>query len=145
MSNETTLKIRRLRTFMGSLLSCRVILDGKEISKIANGETAFFSVSPGHHSIFLKGFSGEKTQKIDFDISLGETKVFECGVPFIYSSVLILWLLYLILSRFFLDNSIMFHYLDIGLLSFLVLFFIACIFKPGLCYYLKEVEEPQNS
>ena len=69
------LKIVRDSGYADLIRAYQVLLDGKNIGGIRNGETKDFPVSPGEHLLSLKiDFCGSKT--ITFFVSEGDTVTF---------------------------------------------------------------------
>jgi capsid portal protein len=57
----------------------KVLLDGKTIGAIANGETKSFEVKPGDHSLFLK-IDWARSNKLDFSLSTPQQVIhFKCS------------------------------------------------------------------
>ena len=74
----TLLKINRVSAYADKIRAYHLILDGKKIKKIGNGETVDLVVQPGNHELFLK-IDWCRSNKIAFSISEGQTKTFNCG------------------------------------------------------------------
>jgi uncharacterized membrane protein len=144
MANAATIKIKRTGSFTASIQSLVVYLDGQKIGNISNDETASFTVEQGQHSIFVKGTFGGKTQKIDFHISSGETKDFECGIPLSYNLVFVILFIYIAIDSFVLRHLSIRNYVSIGMFLVFVLFAIYGLLVPGSCYYLKEAYDLQG-
>ncbi|MBP2659368.1 MAG: hypothetical protein H6Q69_2400 [Firmicutes bacterium] len=49
-----TLEVFRESSFVGSLFSYRVFVDGVEVGKLKNGEKKRFQIAPGLHEIYIK-------------------------------------------------------------------------------------------
>jgi hypothetical protein len=75
---ESSIKIKRNKKFVGSLLSYQIILDGEATGYINNNKSISIMVNPGHHFLKLKIHPSSSPQ-IDFDINPGEEIRFECG------------------------------------------------------------------
>ncbi len=73
-----TIKLRRDSGYADRLRAYHIVLDGEKVMKISNGESVEISVQPGRHELFLK-IDWCRSNKIDFVISEGETKVFDGG------------------------------------------------------------------
>ena len=76
--NETVLNITRLKSFISSLRSFTIVVDGKEIGTIKVGETVRLSVEPGNHRIFLK-IDWCRSNIIDFVAKAKTEHNLECG------------------------------------------------------------------
>jgi hypothetical protein len=60
------------------LRSYSVVVDGRKIGKIANGETKSFPIDPGEHTLKLKiAWCGSNT--IHFDADTSQTVDFQCA------------------------------------------------------------------
>ena len=77
-SNMTTVKLKRDSGYADRLRAYHVVLDGKKVMKIGNGESVEISVQPGNHELFIK-IDWYCSNKINFTISEGQTKLFDCG------------------------------------------------------------------
>ena len=74
----TRLKINRVSAYADKIRGYHLVLDGKKVKKIGNGEAVDLLVQPGDHELFLK-IDWCRSNKIVFSISEGQTKTFECG------------------------------------------------------------------
>jgi hypothetical protein len=73
-----TIKICRDSGYADRIRAYHVVLDGKKVMRISNGECVEFPVHPGRHELFLK-IDWCRSNKINFSISEAETRVFDCG------------------------------------------------------------------
>lgn len=55
----------------------RVIVDGGEVGRLGNGESASFEVAPGSHELHLK-IDWCRSERLALDLAPGETAVIEC-------------------------------------------------------------------
>ena len=140
MLDEATIKIHRRWNFSASIQPFYLVVDDQQVGKIANGKIESFSLAQGHHSIFIRGTFGGKTQKIDFNVGAGETKFFECGVPSTYRLSFVFLLIYFAVVSFVLRSPDEHNYLRTGAFFLAILFAAIATFKSGSCYYLKEVQ-----
>jgi len=46
----------------------KVVVDGKTVGKVGNGETVSFEIAPGHHEIYLK-MDWKKSRPLSFSAS----------------------------------------------------------------------------
>ena len=72
------IKLKRDSGYVDRIRAYHVVIDGKKIEKISNGESLEIPVQPGSHELFLK-IDWCRSNKIQFSISEEETKVFDCG------------------------------------------------------------------
>lgn len=56
----------------------RVIINSKEIDKIANGKSIQLEIMPGPIEIFLRGPAFEKSNKLEFEIKDSQTINLKC-------------------------------------------------------------------
>jgi len=62
-----TIEVLRESSFIGSLLSYKIFVDGTEIGKIKNGEKKQFELTPGLHEIHIKqNWSWYYSPKVSF-------------------------------------------------------------------------------
>ena len=94
-----TIKLKRDSGYSDRIRAYHVVLDGKKVVKIGNGESVEFEAEPGTHELFLK-IDWCRSNKITFSISEGQTKTFDCG-----SSLRGLKMILAILYITFLKNS----------------------------------------
>ena len=71
----TCITIQRVRQHQSILRKVTIILDGKRIGKIANGEIKSFSISDGNHTIIAK-IDWCRSPEISFYIPKNHTKRF---------------------------------------------------------------------
>lgn len=55
-----------------------IMLDGKEISEIADGKQKEFAIAPGQHDLWIKYTLYVGSKRIQFNLNEGETKTFVC-------------------------------------------------------------------
>jgi hypothetical protein len=70
-----TLTVSRDSGYVDNLRAYHILLDGKKIGKLKNGETREFTVDPGSHSIKAK-IDWCSSQTLDFTATDGEPLVF---------------------------------------------------------------------
>lgn len=71
------LKIKRYSAWVDAFRKYKIILDGKEIGKIKNGESLEFPIEQGEHSLVLK-IDYARSNKVSFS-SNNENVEFVCG------------------------------------------------------------------
>jgi hypothetical protein len=73
-----TLRVNRVATlWRDRLRKYKVLLDGEEVGEIANGETAEFPVSPGHHRVRM-AIAWTGSPEVEADFGDGRVVVVEC-------------------------------------------------------------------
>lgn len=77
-SNMATIKLKRDSGYADRIRAYHVVLDGKKVMKIGNGESVEITVRPGNHELFMK-IDWCRSNKISFPISEGQIKTFDCG------------------------------------------------------------------
>jgi|SRR5690606_30348570 len=71
-----TIKIRRSSEYINKMRAIKILVDGKEIGSIANGEAKDFTLTKGQHKIEAKiDWCGSSA--LSFDINDTETKTFK--------------------------------------------------------------------
>jgi hypothetical protein len=74
---NSTIRIKRGTGYADRFRYYKVILDGKEIGEIANGESKSFKVAPGTHILYLS-IDYAKSNKLNFECKSNKTVSFEC-------------------------------------------------------------------
>ena len=74
----TPLIISRDSGYADRLRSYTILLDGKKIGELGNGETKTFSVAPGRHAISAK-IDWCSSSALDFTVGEGECSSFRVG------------------------------------------------------------------
>jgi hypothetical protein len=74
----TTLSLKRDSGFADRLRDYRVLLDGREIGRIGNGEDKDFAVTSGHHQLVVK-IDWCRSNIVTFDIAEDQSAKFICG------------------------------------------------------------------
>jgi hypothetical protein len=74
----TAIKISRDNTFMAMATSWKVILDGKEVWKLGNGEESEFLVGAGEHTVKLKAWSFKDSRTYTVRLQEGMVAAFTC-------------------------------------------------------------------
>lgn len=91
-----SITLKRKTAWGDHLRNYKVVLDNKEVGKIADGETFSYEVYPGQHSLYLK-IDYARSKKIDFQTNSKKAIVFHCSpnitgfkilLKFLYSTVL---------------------------------------------------------
>jgi hypothetical protein len=94
---HTSISLTRDSGYADKVRDYRVMLDGGEIGRIADGECKTFAVPPGKHALRLKiDWCGSNT--VDFDLSAGGNATFRCGSS-LRGARLVLGLYYSIIAR----------------------------------------------
>jgi hypothetical protein len=94
---QTTISLTRDSGYADKVRDYRVMLDGSEIGRIADGESKTFVVPAGKHELRLKiDWCGSNT--VDFDLSAGASAAFRCGSS-LRRLKLVLGLYYSIIAR----------------------------------------------
>ena len=94
---ETSISLTRDSGYADRVRDYVVILDGREIGRIADGENKTFAVPPGEHELRLKiDWCGSNTAK--FKLNAGEQVAFDCGSS-LRGPKLFLSLFYAIVAR----------------------------------------------
>lgn len=79
MTGEGTIVLSRASAYADRVRAYKVMLDGRQIGEIRNGETQRFSVSAGMtHALHLK-IDWTSSQPVTFDLAPGETARFNCS------------------------------------------------------------------
>lgn len=75
----TTLILRRAKTAWQDIgRNYRVILDGREVAQVANGEEIGIALSEGKHVVQMR-IDWCQSQALEIDVAVGETQILECG------------------------------------------------------------------
>jgi hypothetical protein len=74
------LVVRRADRYADQLGQYRVIVDGRDIGRVANGQTTSFKVDPGKHTIQLR-IQWCASQPLEFESTPGAAVVVECSAP----------------------------------------------------------------
>ena len=62
---KATIVFERESHFYGSLISIKVLLDGKEVAKLADGEKAKIETTIGKHQVAFDLWSGDGKEEIE--------------------------------------------------------------------------------
>jgi hypothetical protein len=85
---DGNLVVRRADRYADQLGQYRVIVDGREIGRVANGESTSFQVDPGKHTIQLR-IQWCASPPLEFESTPGATVVVECSAP--DADLFVLW------------------------------------------------------
>jgi hypothetical protein len=152
MSEEATIKIRKNWELFGNFNKTHLFLDGKDVGTIANGEEVPITVTSGRHSVFIK--RGYRSNTIDFTLTAGGNKSFvveqRIGWNWALPCCILVGGTALSGTDFYLiqthnhSNAALQGVFILGTCYLLILLFIFIqLFKPGRCYVLKEVHDPE--
>ena len=72
----TTLKIKRDKGWADKVRSYKIVLDGKVIENIKEGESKELNIDAGQHELFCK-IDWSRSNKVQFDINNNESKDFK--------------------------------------------------------------------
>jgi hypothetical protein len=61
-------RISRKRRYLGKIIPFRVFLDNREIAILWNGQQTSHSISPGHHTIYIKDLWGVQSNPVDVEL-----------------------------------------------------------------------------
>lgn len=76
---DARLHITRRRAYADCLRAYRILVDGKEVAKIDNGDVIQVPVTQGFHTIVARiAWSWVGSQTLEFDIQSGQTLKFDC-------------------------------------------------------------------
>lgn len=76
------IKIFREKSWADSLREYKIIIDGKELDRIKQGETKTLELAPGDHEIYLK-IDFCRSRKINFNVANASEARFRCkGLTF---------------------------------------------------------------
>jgi hypothetical protein len=78
MMDASTITISRDSGYADYLRDYRVLVDGGEIGRIANGQTKTFPLEPGSHQLVMK-ISWCSSNTVAFSLMAGESAHFNCG------------------------------------------------------------------
>lgn len=85
---DGNLLVRRAERFADQFGQYRVIVDGRDIGGVANGQTTSFQVGPGEHTIQLR-IQWCTSPQLEFESTPGAVVVVECSAP--DADIFILW------------------------------------------------------
>ena len=71
------LKIKRLSKYGDRIRNYKIIVDGKPVGKIADGDTFEYNIPPGNHTIYLK-IDYARSKKINFNVKGKKNIQFIC-------------------------------------------------------------------
>jgi len=54
MKNERTLKVQRIKKFVGSAVDLGIVIDGFECGRIRNGQELTLSISTEEHALYMQ-------------------------------------------------------------------------------------------
>jgi hypothetical protein len=91
-----TIKISRESAYSGRLRKLKVVVNGKTIGRIGDGETKDFDVKDGNNKLWLK-VDWCRSNKVAFSAQDSEVIYFECG-PGLRGSKIWLSLLYVLFA-----------------------------------------------
>lgn len=74
---QAYIRLRRIDRYQAIMRKFNVILDGKRIDKIKNGDELVFVVEPGEHTLRLR-LDWDWSPKQQFSLQDGETIIFVC-------------------------------------------------------------------
>jgi hypothetical protein len=74
----TTLSLVRDSGYADRIRDYRVLIDGLEIGRIANGEERSFDIAPGQHQLSVK-IDWCRTDPIEFVAVVDQSSRFQCG------------------------------------------------------------------
>lgn len=77
-SNFSKIHIVRTSQYTNGLRKFKIIVDGKIVDTISNGEEKVLEITPGNHCIQLK-IDWSKSKKIDVQLREGEEIKLDCG------------------------------------------------------------------
>lgn len=125
----------------------KIYIDGKMIGSVKNGKAEVFNVSPGRHSIYVRGAAWSKTEELEINISAGDFREFERGIVSRYLWQLFFgWLCFLLpvfLRRLGIVTELGYLFSLAAALSMIVPFGIILLirtFQRGTVYDLREIQ-----
>jgi hypothetical protein len=142
MSAKGNVTLQRKPFFIpGYTGPCDILVDGTKIGDIAAGKAHRFEVDPGHHKLQIKSW-GVASSEFVIEISPNQSINLECGIvrPFKWLSIamLVSFIANVVRINFF--GKITTYNMAIDLICWpIIILWVACNFKPGAIYYLKEV------
>ncbi|WP_121667221.1 hypothetical protein [Mesonia aquimarina] len=71
--------IQRKKEITNGFLSLHILLNGKKIGSIENGEHKKWTIQPGHYTLKAKGGILLGSQEISLKVKEGENKMFQLG------------------------------------------------------------------
>ena len=95
----TKLRLNRDSGYADRIRDYHVVLDGKKVARIGNGESIEIPVEPGKHELYMK-IDWCRSNKIEFEAQDGQENEFYCG-----SSLRGFKLIFSIVYATFLKNS----------------------------------------
>jgi hypothetical protein len=77
MAESALINLDREKSFTNSLSKFKIVVDGKEVGTIADGDSVQIPIAPGGHSLRLRSaWTGSPT--VAFSLGEGETIQFTC-------------------------------------------------------------------
>src|SRR5687767_7984917 len=77
MSAQATIELQRGSAYTDRLRAYKVLVDGREVGQIKNGQTESFTVEPGRHEVMLK-IDWATSPPVTIDATPGATTRLSC-------------------------------------------------------------------
>jgi hypothetical protein len=92
MAQSALIRLEREEALNSSLSKFKIVVDGKQVGTIANGDVVEIHVDPGRHTLRLR-ISWTGSPSVPFSLDQGETVHFVCR-PAFTNSMLAFWFVF---------------------------------------------------
>ncbi len=141
---DAKLIVRRKFNLLAGLGKIAVVLDGKKIGNVGNGEEKTFEISSGNHTIFIERLS--RSEEITFNVPTNGAIECESGISPRFCYLNFSFALFVFIGSFMLpalkplayDVQLFVSGLIVGIVIIVGVWVMRENFRPGATYYLKK-------
>jgi hypothetical protein len=137
MAADGVVKVVRKKNIAAGMRRLDVLVDGKKIGSVGNGEEQTFTLSEGTHSVEVKLGFGSRSEAVDVYVADGAPSQLECGISpaFWQRNMAILAVVLMIVA-----GGKDFVHSPAGTIVILLaaVFSLMTNYKPGSTYYLRK-------